>query len=83
MSDGSVTIRPGTLYAALDRLSVEGLVALAYEEPSAGGRPRRYYRLTTAGADALRAEAERRQQIATLAIRRLSVFPHQPGTSPA
>ena len=45
MSDGRVTLRAGTLYAALERLENAQAVALDREE-SEGGPPRRYYRLT-------------------------------------
>ena len=83
LSGGAVTVRPGTLYAALDRLTLEGLVEVAHEEESAGGRRRRYYRLTPGGADALRAEAEQRRDLAALAMRRLSRLGRQPGTGPA
>lgn len=70
LSGGRVRLRAGTLYAALDRLSAEGLVGRAGEEVVAG-RLRRYYALTEAGASALREEAERRQSLAGEAIRRL------------
>ena len=45
ISDGRVKLRAGTLYAALDRLSTDGL-AEADREEVADGRLRRYYRLT-------------------------------------
>jgi DNA-binding PadR family transcriptional regulator len=46
------------VYAALDRLEREGLVASTMSEPRAerGGRARKEYRLLAAGADALAAE---------------------------
>src|SRR5262245_12351996 len=50
LSDGRVTLRAGTLYPALDRLTAERLVELAREEV-VDGRLRRYYRLTDVGAD--------------------------------
>ncbi|MFI7110127.1 PadR family transcriptional regulator [Nonomuraea sp. NPDC050227] len=43
-----VRLRAGTLYAALDRLHAEGLVAADREEV-VDGRARRYYRLTSDG----------------------------------
>jgi len=58
LSGGRVRLRTGTLYAALDRLAVEGLVVDDREE-IVGGRLRRYYRLTDDGAALLDAEAER------------------------
>lgn len=57
---------PGTVYGALSRLEESGLVrevsARELEEPPAStgrGRPRRYFRLTDEGSEALRAEALR------------------------
>jgi DNA-binding PadR family transcriptional regulator len=70
LSSGRVTLRPGTLYAALDRLRDEGLVRPAGEEV-VDGRLRRYYELTDAGADALATEAARLQSNADQALRRL------------
>jgi PadR family transcriptional regulator PadR len=83
LSGGSVTVRPGTLYAALDRLTAEGLVEVAHEDEWAGGRIRRYYRHTRAGSAALREEAERRRELAGVAIRRLSALGQQPAPGPA
>ena len=45
---GRVKLRAGTLYAALDRLGTEGLIAVDREEVMQS-RLRRYYRLTGAG----------------------------------
>lgn len=58
LSDGRVTLRPGTLYGALDRLAESGLVVVDGEGVEQG-RFRRYYKLTGAGAELLAAEAER------------------------
>jgi PadR family transcriptional regulator, regulatory protein PadR len=55
LSGGRVSLQPGTLYAALDRLVAEGLVEPDREEVI-DGRTRRYYRLTSNGASALHAE---------------------------
>ena len=68
---GDPAPRPGTLYAALDRLTAEGMVEVARQDELGGGRVRRFYRLTGRGADTLRAEAERRRGLATIAVRRL------------
>src|SRR5690242_15888764 len=81
LSGGRVTLRPGTLYAALDRLATQGLVEVAREERSEGGQRRRFYRLTAGGAAALRSEAEERQRVSAVAIRRLAR--HQASGSPA
>jgi DNA-binding PadR family transcriptional regulator len=74
LTGGSGTVRPGTLYAALDRLTVEGLVEVAHEEALGGGRIRRQYRLSPAGAGLLRSEAVRRRELAAVAVRRLEKF---------
>ena len=65
MSDGRVTLRAGTLYAALDRLEKAGAVTLDREETE-GGPPRRYYRLTPEGIDLLAAEQRRLEDNAKL-----------------
>ncbi|SCE91804.1 PadR family transcriptional regulator [Micromonospora mirobrigensis] len=65
-----VTLGPGTLYAALQRLEQRGLI----EGLPAEGR-RRPYRLTAAGAAELSAQAERMRRLATLSLDRLQVRP--------
>ena len=57
-SEGRVELKVATLYAALERLEREGLVAVDGDE-AVDGRLRRYFRLTDLGAQALRAEIER------------------------
>src|SRR6478609_11926313 len=58
LSDGSVRLSTGTLYALLDRAIDDGLVVAGkpYRE---GGRMRRDYTLTQFGRGELEAEAER------------------------
>ncbi|GLI00831.1 PadR family transcriptional regulator [Phytohabitans aurantiacus] len=63
LSDGRVRMAAGTLYAALDRLSAEGLLRVLSEEV-VNGRARRYYGLTDEGVAVLRAEANRMAQAA-------------------
>lgn len=58
LSAGRITLRPGTLYGALDRLTDDGLVIHDHEEV-VDGRLRRYYRLTDEGLNLLGAETER------------------------
>jgi DNA-binding PadR family transcriptional regulator len=74
ISGGRTRLRAGTLYAALDRLQAEGLIAPDREEV-VDGRLRRYYRLTEDGAAALAAEVEALQQRTRIAARRLAAFP--------
>jgi DNA-binding PadR family transcriptional regulator len=78
VSDGRVTLRPGTLYGALDRLVEQGLVAADREE-IVDGRLRRYYRLTNEGAALLEAEAQRlshNAKVATTRLRRRTRLAH-------
>lgn len=63
LSRGRVKLATGTLYAALDRLTGEGLVQVVNEE-IVNGRARRYYELTDEGRAALVAEAERMAEAA-------------------
>lgn len=70
LSAGRLTLRAGTLYAALDRLTEDGLLVVDRQE-AVEGRLRRYYRLTDDGAAALAAEVDRLQTNATLAAARL------------
>ena len=58
LSGGRVSLRAGTLYGALDRLTEGELIEVAREE-IVDGRMRRYYRLTDSGAEVLTAEMGR------------------------
>jgi len=71
ISGGRVRLRAGTLYTALDRLRVDGLVEVDREEV-VEGRLRRYYQLTPDGTKLLAAEAAQLHANATVAMRRLS-----------
>jgi PadR family transcriptional regulator PadR len=70
LSGGRVVVPAGTLYAALERLTAEGLVAPAGDEV-VDGRNRRYFRLTDDGARALAADADRQRRNAAAAESRL------------
>ncbi len=70
ISVGRVKLRAGTLYAALDRLSSEGIVDVDREE-IVDGRLRRYYKLTQSGAEVLTAETARMHANAGVATKRL------------
>jgi PadR family transcriptional regulator, regulatory protein PadR len=74
LSDGRVTLKVGTLYAALDRLASEGLVESAGDEV-VDGRHRRYFQLTDVGAARLATEAARLASNAQRALARLEVRP--------
>jgi DNA-binding PadR family transcriptional regulator len=71
ISAGRTRLRAGTLYAALDRLQSDGLIAADREE-IVDGRLRRYYRLTDDGAAALAAEVEALRRRTEVAARRLA-----------
>jgi PadR family transcriptional regulator PadR len=75
LSPDGPALRAGTLYAALDRLTQEGLVEIAREEPLGPDRVRRFYRLTPRGGTVLRAEADRRARLAAAAVARLAALP--------
>jgi PadR family transcriptional regulator len=70
LSEGRVRLKIGSLYGILDRLVAEGMVELDREE-SHRGRLRRYYRITDAGAEALRTEAARQAANVRAATRRI------------
>jgi DNA-binding PadR family transcriptional regulator len=72
LSDGRVRLAAGTLYAALDRLLNPGLVAVDGDEV-VRGRARRYYRITDAGGEAVRAEVARLRQAASVVAERMVV----------
>jgi DNA-binding PadR family transcriptional regulator len=74
LSGGRLTLRPGTLYGALDRLGEEGLLEPDHEEV-VDGRLRRYYRLSDDGAAVLEHEAARLQHNADAARGRLARRP--------
>ena len=60
LSGGRVTLRAGTLYAALDRLERDGYIELVGTE-TGDGPPRRSFALTTRGRDLLAEEVARLQ----------------------
>ena len=76
LSDGRVSLRPGTLYGALDRLVDAGLVAVEREEV-VDSRLRRYYRLAEPGVDLLAAETERMRGNVEAATARLNARTHR------
>lgn len=77
LSADRVTLLPGTLYTALDRLAAQGLVVRDREE-IADGRLRRYYRLTPDGLAALDVETARLRSLATAAERKLRTVRPRP-----
>jgi DNA-binding PadR family transcriptional regulator len=77
LSDGTVTLRAGTLYGALDRLLEQELIVVDRQEV-VDGRARRYYRLTDAGASLLAERAARLRRHVEAAESRLRT---RPGTT--
>lgn len=64
LTDGAVTLWPATLYGALrDLVEAGSIEALEGDDDPDPDQRRRYYRLTPAGRDALRAEADRLQAL--------------------
>jgi DNA-binding PadR family transcriptional regulator len=70
LSDGRVNLKVATLYAALERLTNEGLVAIDGDE-IVDGRARRYFRLTEDGVSRLKNEVDRLEANAAKARLRL------------
>jgi DNA-binding PadR family transcriptional regulator len=60
-TDGRMRLGPGTLYSSIQTLLEEKLIVEvnSRQDTSLGGERRRYYRLTSAGQNVARAEAER------------------------
>ncbi|GIF76684.1 PadR family transcriptional regulator [Asanoa siamensis] len=80
LSDHRISLRPGTLYGALDRLVDADLVAVDHEE-IVDGRLRRYYRLSEAGNRLLAAETERMRRNVEAATNRLRATATSPRLS--
>lgn len=70
LSGGRLTLRAGTLYAALERLTEDRLLTVDRSE-EVEGRLRRYYRLTDDGAATLAEEVARLRANATAAAAQL------------
>ncbi|MET8147761.1 PadR family transcriptional regulator [Actinoplanes sp. NPDC049668] len=75
LSEGTVKLRAGTLYGALDRLVEQELITVDRQEV-VDGRLRRYYRLTDAGAGRLAERARRLRKQAEAAESRLRTRPN-------
>ncbi|GAB3685071.1 hypothetical protein GCM10027589_54110 [Actinocorallia lasiicapitis] len=75
ISEDRVKLRPGTLYAALDRLTRDAHITVDREEV-VEGRLRRYYALTPKGTTALATEVTRLRHRTEVAARRLAALPN-------
>jgi PadR family transcriptional regulator PadR len=78
-SGGRIDLPTGTVYPALHRLERAGLLTSSWS--TGQGRPRRNYRLTTAGRRALGTERSAWQEFATAVTAVLQ--PSQPTPQPA
>ena len=69
MTEGSETILPGTLYAALARMVDEGMLETVqgHGDEASGGPRRRFYRRTPFGRAVARAESERLRTLLDIA----------------
>ena len=69
LTEGSVTMGPGTLYGAVKRMMKARLVEEADErpDPELDDERRRYYRLTGLGVRVLDAEVARMEQLSRIA----------------
>lgn len=65
----ATTLGPGTLYGAIGRLEQRGLIEALPEEDR-----RRPYRITPAGAQALRSYLEHARQVSAAGLKRLEGF---------
>jgi DNA-binding PadR family transcriptional regulator len=72
ITEGRITMGPGTLYGTLQRMSDNGWVRRTEvaEDDAPHAERRRYYELTPLGRTVLRGEAERLQRGVELARRR-------------
>ncbi len=77
ISEDRVRLTAGTLYGALERLLGQRMVAVDGEEV-VSGRARRYYRLTSAGREAVALEAERMQKAANVVQMRVPALRESP-----
>jgi DNA-binding PadR family transcriptional regulator len=75
VTEGSVTMGPGTLYGTVKRMLNAGLVEETDErpDPELDDERRRYYRLTGLGERVLDAEVARMKQLARAATARRTV----------
>lgn len=59
LSDGAVTMGPGTLYGTIKRLLDDGMIEETEDRPPEDDQRRRYYRLTGLGEQVLDGEVAR------------------------
>ena len=81
LTEGSVSMGPGTLYGAVKKMLNARLIAESDErpDPELDDERRRYYRLTDLGARALDAETSRMEQLARAARARQAIAARRSG----
>ena len=77
---GEVKLGPGTLYGTIKRLRVAGLIEEPADpatpaDPAQGDTRRRYYRITSAGREALQTEARRLERLVLTARQKAVLEP--------
>ena len=71
LTGGEIRLNAGSLYPALHRLEVSGLLGTQFGEAGRNGKPRKYYAITDAGREVLKAKRAEFQTF-TGAVQRLS-----------
>ena len=81
MTDGDVTMGPGTLYGTIKRMLAAGLIEETDErpDPELDDERRRYYRVTGFGVRVLDAETDRLQRLVATAETKRSAGVGRPG----
>ncbi len=80
-TSGEVRLTASTLYAAIKRLLDAGWIEGATRARAGDDPRRRYYRLTTLGREAARAEARRLERLAAMARAKRLLPPLQPAAA--
>lgn len=81
LTEEAVTMGPGTLYGAIKKMLMSGLVEESDErpDPELDDERRRYYRITGLGGRVLEAEISRMEQLARTARARQVIAVRRPG----
>ena len=81
LTEGAVTMGPGTLYGAVKKMLKAGLVEESDErpDPALDDERRRYYRITGLGGRVLEAEISRMEHLARTARARQAIAMRRPG----
>jgi DNA-binding PadR family transcriptional regulator len=66
-TNGKLKLSAGTLYRSIQRMLEQGLIVETHERAEDDDERRRYYRITPAGREVAKAEAQRLQHLVRLA----------------